>query len=563
MMNRRAAYLIPFALAAVLYLPWVGSNFVIDDVRNVVQHRRVQDGEIDQPHFFNFAESDQQVRADRAAARLPWLADDHVRGRFFRPVAELTHRLDFWLWGENPLLHRAVNVALYLLCVLGVYLLYTSVFDAKRLALWATIIFAVSSCHAIPALWVSNRCELLATIGVLTCVIGFTRFRRAGKLPWLGLSILGYLVALGSKEAAVPLPAVLLLVDLLHPERAAGRRRIRWAGLVVFFAIAAAYLVFYTTGGYGAVNSLYINPLQWPVEFLRHAPVRVLCVVGAWVTSINPLSLSWPQLAWAKVYYLVWAATWLVILLWLTFRLHDSRRQAGLWWGWAAVFAGMALCGPVGDRMLMLASVGWAGLVGLLVFGPKRAEKPLVARWLTRYLGLMVLVISPVATVLNGAVLFALENAYRNNVRQVLTLMPRVQPGDAVVLFNSLLPMEALWASERFELVSGVKGVRVYVLSFGEPPEMVTSGDHTLLVGEGGVPLFDWSTEGICRSPDKTVTQGDTFETQDFTAVVEQARNGRIEKVRFDFVEPFDSPRYHFFRCEKSGDEIRVAPVAL
>ena len=77
-----------------------------------------------------------------------------------------------------------------------------------------------------PVAWVGERKTLLAMFFSLWCLLCYVRHARRGGWKWLTLSAVSYVLAVLSKPTAVPIPALLLLMDYwplrrLSPARAA------------------------------------------------------------------------------------------------------------------------------------------------------------------------------------------------------------------------------------------------------------------------------------------------------------------------------------------------------
>jgi hypothetical protein len=142
----------------------------------------------------------------------------------YRPLRYLSYAADHALWGDDPAGYHAVNLALHLLAVFGVFFLVRRVLragpepptgDAARAAEFgafvAAAVFAVHPVQVESVAYVSGRRDLLTALLSLAGVLLFLRYReRGGRWRAAGIVAIFYL-ALQSKEMAITLPGLLVL----------------------------------------------------------------------------------------------------------------------------------------------------------------------------------------------------------------------------------------------------------------------------------------------------------------------------------------------------------------
>ncbi|MBM4320628.1 MAG: tetratricopeptide repeat protein, partial [Deltaproteobacteria bacterium] len=212
-----AAFVVVLVLAT--YAGSLGNPFVYDDIIVIGTNALV----FDNPDLTSFLHG--AVDSGRELA-------GHLR-----PLPMLSLVLNYELGGMAPWAFRLVNLVLHLLCG-GMLLLVL-----RRLVLafpWrkdhpldpsranlvaglATLLFLIHPVNSLSVLLVWKRTTLMVTIPYLLAVHGYCLLRGIGGPPPAGrgrrigcivLVYLGYLLALGAKENAVTLPAVLLLLEL-------------------------------------------------------------------------------------------------------------------------------------------------------------------------------------------------------------------------------------------------------------------------------------------------------------------------------------------------------------
>ncbi|MGD2071325.1 MAG: hypothetical protein PVI57_21830 [Gemmatimonadota bacterium] len=150
-------------------------------------------------------------------------------GLLYRPVTLGSFVLEWSLWGETPPAFHAVNVAAHagatvLAVLLLLALLRTSARadadreDALAPALLGGLVFAVHPVHVEAVANVVGRSELYAAAAVLAACLAFLwrPDTAVGRAIRLSAVLAAYAVGLGSKEIAVTLPGLLLLLAV-HP----------------------------------------------------------------------------------------------------------------------------------------------------------------------------------------------------------------------------------------------------------------------------------------------------------------------------------------------------------
>lgn len=209
-MRNRRALLLPGLLALVLYLPSLQGRFLYDDAVNVTENRSLRSG------------------AGLGAV---------LRHEPARPLLSLSFALNHALSGIEPWSYHLVNALLHA----GNATLLASLFlwmaarsgrrDAPGGALLGACLFAATPMAVETVSYLSSRstalCALFALASLRVAVEGLEAPRPRRLLAALGLFVL----ALLTKEEAVVLPLLLLLLDAFFVARGELRaplRRLAW-----------------------------------------------------------------------------------------------------------------------------------------------------------------------------------------------------------------------------------------------------------------------------------------------------------------------------------------------
>lgn len=198
-------------LAALVYLPGLGGDFVFDDYPNIVQNPAIHAETLD---------VDAVVRASQA----------YEPGAIGRPLATLSFALDHLLWGGlEPFGFKLTNLLVHLLNLALGFALLRRVFalanpaeadGAWRPALLIALLWAIHPLQVGTVLYVVQRMEMLAVTSLLLALLAYLRGRTdqiAGRgAGWGWIAASGALAASGllSKESAVIFPLLTLALEL-------------------------------------------------------------------------------------------------------------------------------------------------------------------------------------------------------------------------------------------------------------------------------------------------------------------------------------------------------------
>lgn len=213
------------------------------------------------------------VDAARRVGTLPWLTPESFHISFWRPLASLTHWIDYRLLPGPAWRLHLESLLVYALLAVAAALLYRRTLAPPWIAGIAALLYAVDDAHGPAVGWLANRHAVLgAALGTLALWL-HDRWRREGARASGVLSVVALGLALASSELAI---AALLYVvaHALTLDPARGPRRL--------LAIAPAALVsgvwFWRMRalGHGSSGSgTYLDPAREPLLFLAALPERL------------------------------------------------------------------------------------------------------------------------------------------------------------------------------------------------------------------------------------------------------------------------------------------------
>ncbi|MCB9714626.1 MAG: hypothetical protein H6712_12240 [Myxococcales bacterium] len=318
-----------------------------------------------------------------SAADQPWWTEPGMRLDLLRPLAALTHWLDFRLWPGAPWLMHLHSLLWYGLLVALVGRAQRVLGGSPERASLAALLFGLAQIHGMNVGWIAARNSLMGAALVLGALLLHRRWRAEGWGLGALLGPLAFGGALLSNEGAVAglglLAAYALVLD---------GQRSRFVALLPYLILVIAWRVGYETAGYGAAHTgIYLDPATDPLAYGLRTIVNGAVMLAACL-GLGVLD-GLGALPGATLVAFVGAVPFLALLAWLTrdaLRDDPSLRMWTLGAGLSCVTAGTSV--PT-DRGLLLMSAATSALLAALVL---RAREPAASR-LARVVGRGLLVL--------------------------------------------------------------------------------------------------------------------------------------------------------------------------
>lgn len=161
---------------------------------------------------------------------------------YFRPVPRVLFVLEYALYGDHPLGYHLDSVVCHATAALLLYALLIALFASRRLALGATLLFALHPVNVEAVAFISTRNTILAALFLLAALLGHQRWLATGRVRLLvGVALLAF-VAFASKETALTLPLLLPVAAAYGPDAGAPRWRRVAAGEAAVAVAVVLYL---------------------------------------------------------------------------------------------------------------------------------------------------------------------------------------------------------------------------------------------------------------------------------------------------------------------------------
>lgn len=148
-----------------------------------------------------------------------WKRDDFVGARYYRPLIIAGIYVEQSLFGQTAAWFHLTNLLMHALCTALVYWLVrlslhnTAFRPIHAIALIAALLFWLHPRHPEAVTMINGRTDVQCTLFVLLSLCTYLKWKYTGTRSWLWGSYLALATGLLSKEMAITLPAILVLIE--------------------------------------------------------------------------------------------------------------------------------------------------------------------------------------------------------------------------------------------------------------------------------------------------------------------------------------------------------------
>ena len=236
--------------------------------------------------LFGFNRNLQTVAVMKDYGTLPWWTPDDLKCSLCRPVAALTHWMDYRLFPDSPALMHAHNILWLAAVVLVATIVYRKLIGTGWAAGLAALLFLLDSNTYLPAAFVANRGYFIALFFGLLCLYQHHQWRSGKSRFAMGLSALFLTLSLFSEESGASTFAFILAYALVLET---GNARSRAQAILPSVLVITAWWILYRISGYGLNHvELYLDPARQPFSFVRALIPRDMVLLGSQLTSVPP-----------------------------------------------------------------------------------------------------------------------------------------------------------------------------------------------------------------------------------------------------------------------------------
>lgn len=194
-----------------LFLPSMSGDFLWDDVLLITENPALHDPQflskfLTSPFGGSLGKDENSRQMDRIS-------------QFYRPLTSLSYWMDFSIWGKNPAAFHLTNIFLHILNVSLLFFSLTFLKVNRYSSFFGALLFSFFPLHFENVAWISGRTDLLSFLFIAISCLLFLRYLKNDRTLFLWLSALFYFFSLLSKETALFLPGVVLMILFLRIRR--------------------------------------------------------------------------------------------------------------------------------------------------------------------------------------------------------------------------------------------------------------------------------------------------------------------------------------------------------
>lgn len=201
-------YFIILALTFLLYGNTLTNDYALDDAIVITQNQFTKEGisgisDIVSTEFFTGFFGRQK---------------NLVAGGRYRPLSVVTFALEYEFFGQNPFISHFINVLLYALTGILLFIILSRLFQSYKETKWyfsipflASIIWIAHPIHTEAIANIKGRDEILAFLGSLLALHYTLKYTDFKKIKYLFFSAIAFFLSLTAKENSITFIAVIPL----------------------------------------------------------------------------------------------------------------------------------------------------------------------------------------------------------------------------------------------------------------------------------------------------------------------------------------------------------------
>ena len=508
--------------------------------------------------LYRLVSAQPQVRAQMKELGIyVWWLGERTKIDYWRPVAAVTHVVDYTLWPRWAWLMHLENLTWYAALVVACGVFYRRFLSVAWVAGLATVLYAFDHSHAGPVSWIANRNALMSALFGVLSLLAHDGWRRAGRRALAFAEPVLLALALLSAESGVAIFGYTIAYALCID---GGTRLQRALSVVPGSLVIMTWRFAYVSLGHGITSSgvtadPFVEPGRFALLAAASIPTHIVSALAAILSDIVIYS-TW-TLAIAGL-----AATALLAVV--AYALSSWLKRDGTARFLAAGTVISAL--PFGaaipiDRYSFWVELGAIGLIAKLTEAVADPADEFTLGRLPRWICGAALLCHGVFSPLYFPFRAAALSFVQFDVERVAATLPRgpETPRQTVVVIN--MPVDMMGAMLPVIRLArhGTVPAHLYFLYGGTDGLTVSRVDETTLDvrAEGG-----WTHDIGERGPRATPFRvGEVVELARMRAEVRGlTAEGRAEDVRFSFPSSLEDPSLVFMVWGSHGLERRTLP---
>lgn len=231
--NKKLHLIILFVFGFLLYANTIGHDYTVDDAIVITDNDFVKKG------FSGIGE----ILANDTFLGFFKVEKNLVAGGRYRPLSLVTFAIEYQLFGENPTVSHFINILLYALTGMLLYLVVLQLFRNKRpteayfVAFVTAMLFLAHPIHTEAVANIKGRDEIMALLGSLGALYFALRYAFKGQISYLILASVCFFLGILSKENTITFLAVIPLAMYIFTKVKTSKIGITTGVLVIFAAL--------------------------------------------------------------------------------------------------------------------------------------------------------------------------------------------------------------------------------------------------------------------------------------------------------------------------------------
>lgn len=357
-----------FFLLAALIATTIFADMMADDyyIASRLQADSILPTINDASLFNAFTVSDGQADTNNYLVQhglMPWWTSPEFRFQMLRPLAEISHWIDFRLWPrsiEAMHLHHILWVFLFLFVAYKFLLRFS---DKPEIGMLAFVFYSISANHSQTFAWLASRNTLMAASFGIAALLFHVKSRETGSIGFRVTALLSFAVALLASEFGLTASVWLFAWTLFLDEGHLGKKFVR---LVPYGLVMMVWLSVYLHWNHGVVASeYYVNPAHNPVKYLWSLLEKTPTALFNAIFHLPAAGLFGSSLLWRPGWF---ASIILVVLLLVLIRKRLSDPLYKFYITGSLLSMIPIAAGSSGARTLAFVSLGVAPIIASILW---------------------------------------------------------------------------------------------------------------------------------------------------------------------------------------------------
>ena len=363
----KTQYIIIFALCVLFYGNSIKNNYSLDD-KFVTNNEEVKKGFKVIPHFFNSTYAN--------------VVEDGKQVIFgYRPVVKASFAIESQLFGTNPHVSHFVNVLIYFLtCLLLFILLRKLLFDYHPLLpLLITIVFLVHPVHTEVVSSLKNRDEMLCFLFSLIALYFSIRYIDSNKLYFVLLAMVSFGLGRLSKISVITWVVAIPLI-IFYFKKPSWKKITIISFSMAFILILAKIISVMATPPFHKAKFFIENPLVFDHSIFSRISAGMVILLYYIKLQILPHPLLFyygynmiPILGWSNILVYVSLLFHLFLLVFSIYIFKKNRILSfGILYYLITISAYSNILNPpsgiIADRFLFSPLLGFCFIIAFLLF---------------------------------------------------------------------------------------------------------------------------------------------------------------------------------------------------